>query len=306
MPYSNNYENVRKMFWDGVSKGGKLLHLDRNGIEYCVKRALVDYMARTSKKEVGCESATVVNMFNSLSEGGFVDKIEKYFNEPVRDQKDYDVWHNECCKLFIDCMNQKIKKSETYGKAQKIVNMTMKTVYCLEGAKKFADLGYFDYCHMPLDSITLDWFRLTVARDWFNKNRAKSAQIRYGTEGGPLPKWGNIDFLSGSISYKFSDYEGNVALRIKKNSYHYMFFVTLIREFFKKGNVNNVHDGLTPFQAEFYIWPEWQWKTAAKNLAEQDLIKKLTANTGVSVCDPEIKKLIANIFAKCITLNGIY
>ena len=85
-----------------------------------------------------------------------------------------------------------------------------------------------------------------------------------------------------------------------------MFFVTLIREFFKNGNVNNVHDGLTPFQAEFYIWPEWQWKTAAKNLAEQDLIKKLTANTGVSVCDPEIKKLIAKIFTECITLNGIY
>lgn len=305
MPYSNNYENVRKMFWNGVSKDGKLLNLDREGIEYCVKRALVDYMARTSKKEVGCESATVVNMFNSLSEGKFVDKIEKYFNDPVKDQKKYDDWHNECCDLFINCMNQKIKKSETYGKAQKIVNMTMKTVYCLEGAKTFADLGYFDYCHMPLDSITLDWFRLTVAKNWYNGFLNKKPNILISTDGGPLPKWGKMDFMDNSIPLEFSDYD-NDANRKNNGFYHYMFFVTLIREFFKKGNVNNVHDGLTPFQAEFYIWPEWQWKTAAKNLAEQDLIKKLTANTGVSVCDPEIKKLIASILSKCKTLDGIY
>ena len=37
-----------------------------------------------------------------------------------------------------------------------MINMTFKYIYCLEGAKERED--YFRFCHMPLDSITLEWF----------------------------------------------------------------------------------------------------------------------------------------------------
>ena len=85
-----------------------------------------------------------------------------------------------------------------------------------------------------------------------------------------------------------------------------MFFVTMIREYFAEGNSQNVHDGLTPFQAEFYIWPEWQWKTGAKALLNEDLLKKLSANAGVCVEDPEIKGLCARLFSDMINLIGLY
>ena len=118
--------------------------------------------------------------------------------------------------------------------------------------------------------------------------------IKISLDGGPLPKWSNLTFLDGSLTYQYVDYTQNNSLQFNNKQYHYMFFVTMIREFFK--SASNPYFGLTPFKAEFYICPEQQWEMAAKNLLEQNLLSKLSSNTGVSVNNPGIKQL-------CIDLN---
>ncbi len=299
MGYLKDYECTRRMFWDGIKeiedsktkiKTIKRFFLDDEGIEYAIKRALVDYMPRTIKKEDGTEPASVTNMFEKLRTGGFVHRMKAYFIEQVMDQNEYDEWHHAMCIEFKNCIeNGNIQKIETYGKAQKIVNMTMKTIYCLEGAKEKAEEGYFQYCHIPLDSITIDWFRNKVARDWYNEGKTRDRKIKTSLEGGPLPKWGNINFKDNSLEYDFEKLDNDATSWLKDNNYHYMFFVIMIREFFKKGNKKNIYDGLTPFEAEFYIWPEWQWESAAQNLMEQDLLKKLLAYPEIAVNNPTIK-----------------
>lgn len=45
----------------------------------------------------------------------------------------------------------------TYGKAQKIVNMTMKQLYCFDNAKLYKNT-VFKFCHIAIDSFILDFF----------------------------------------------------------------------------------------------------------------------------------------------------
>ena len=56
-----------------------------------------------------------------------------------------------------------------YGKAQKIVNMTLKGCYCLKGARQKEE--YFTYCHMALDSFTLAWYNRNAQDNGFEKNK---------------------------------------------------------------------------------------------------------------------------------------
>lgn len=303
MSYSKNYDCIRNMFWDG---GG--LSLDRTGIEESLRRALHDYTSRTQAKVIGNGDASVSNLFEALGKD-FVDEFLKYFSSDNKNQSEYDKWHHDMCNLFIEkIQGAKIKASETYGKAQKIVNMTIKTIYCLEGARKKEEDGYFDYCHMPLDSITIEWFRNRLAEKWYNNGRPRSQRIKISLNGGPLPKWSNLSFSEESLSYTYSQYDDNATLRLdsKSQKYHYMFFVSMIREYFKSGNTSNNYDGLTPFQAEFYIWPEMQYEISAQNLLDQDLPSKLSSNIGVTVDNLAIKNMLDKLSNQLSDMSKFY
>ena len=164
MYYSNCYQDIRMMFWDGKDQNNNLLSLNRDGIEYALKRALKDYTPRTGNNSNSNVSASVKNIFSALSQE-FVNRFVTFFQENPKNEKDYDKWHNEMCQLFIRCIESKnIRKKETYGKAQKIVNMTMKTILCLEGSEEKYNAKYFEHCHMPLDSFTIEWFRSNVRK----------------------------------------------------------------------------------------------------------------------------------------------
>ena len=288
--YSNSYENIRNMFWDGTQKDKNgvtvVYKLDEDGIKHSIWRALRDYTARTDGIKEGESSASAARMLDAIPE--FIKQMISYFKmEKPYDKAGYDRWHHEMCELFIsEITKSKIRSEVKYGKAQKIVNMSMKTIYCLEGAKKKAEIGYFKFCHMPLDSITLNWFRYYVARDWFNIGRKQVNQIKISTDGGPLPKWSSITFVEADT---FENYCNKINQYNQKTPYDYMFIVTMMREYF---NIkDNPYNDLTPFEAEFYIWPETQYEMTAEALIKQELIKKLDSNAGVSVNNANIKLL---------------
>lgn len=74
---------------------------------------------------------------------------------------DFNDWHKTICNDFLErfkpILNQygyDADKSLKYGKAQKIVNMTFKYLFCFDDVK--AD--DFKDCHMPIDSYILNWY----------------------------------------------------------------------------------------------------------------------------------------------------
>lgn len=95
-------------------------------------------------------------------------KIWNYFNleaNTISDQKNFDSFHNELCKWFLDGLN-KVRRmvglpDATYGNAQKMINILFKYLICFDDYLDFADL--FSYCHMPIDNnILRDFLRLGV------------------------------------------------------------------------------------------------------------------------------------------------
>ena len=84
----------------------------------------------------------------------------KYFQSPSpTTREDFDKIHKGLCEGFLNGLNEvfaryKLAKQE-FGKAQKVINMTFKYLYCFDDAEKFED--YFRFCHMPIDSYTLNW-----------------------------------------------------------------------------------------------------------------------------------------------------
>ena len=87
------------------------------------------------------------------------EQLEAYFNDEAKDKNGFDNWHKDKVKPIngLSC-----------GQLQKIINMAFKYLYCCEDFR--ADYNkYFQHCHMPLDSYTLNWVRERTAIKKTNK-----------------------------------------------------------------------------------------------------------------------------------------
>lgn len=172
MKYSSEHSEITKRFWDGKKKieknnenGKKVekviqLTFSKEGKEASIERAVVDLMARTltpTGKEGKFSAAVVIPLR---------EKLDEWFDscEPIIEEK-FDKWHAEACGVVLDILreyyyNDKDHNPVQYGKAQKIVNMTMKGLYCLPGSEEYE--AHFRFCHIALDSFTLEWFKRNV------------------------------------------------------------------------------------------------------------------------------------------------
>lgn len=156
------FESTKKLFFDSINKGdlSKSKQQNRKFCEdvyyFAVYQGYLD--AKRTFKGVSKIGDKKEDAFKELA-----GKIENYFEETFQDDQDYfDQKHNEMCKSLIDSF----KKSGyiiTYGQAQKIVNMAFKYLYCCEDAEKRKD--YFKYCHMALDTYTLNWYNRKTGKN---------------------------------------------------------------------------------------------------------------------------------------------
>lgn len=166
--------------------------------------------------------------FDDISEG-----LKEYFNgNACENAEEFDKKHIKWC----DKWREKFPSSNigTYGKAQKIVNMAFKYLYCCKDACEKED--YFKYCHVPLDTFTLEWF-CRECRDKIVKDKIAS--------------WSAIAEYNLTDGYEYKDDNK------KKYYYTYIFFQEKFREMYSENE-------LTPLQAEFIKWPEMQMKLAAE------------------------------------------
>ena len=164
-------------------------------------------------------------LMEKLKNAKFYQRFFDYFNsaEAPKKQEDFNEWHHSTCELFLKTLNGDYENL-CYGKAQKIVNMMFKHLYCLNGAEKYQN--YFKYCHLTLDSFTLEWFHRNVVKE------------------GKVGVWSNLRYDESENKYE-----------------NYTFYVSNIETYFNEKNIENE---LTAFQFEFYMWPDMQIQLAAE------------------------------------------
>lgn len=237
---------------------------DKDAIEQCLLRALNDFTPRTETK-INNRNLGPKDMLKILTQKQngkiFLDEFMNYFNNSPKNQKEFDIWHHETCKLFLEYFKDDYKDLR-YGKAQKIVNMTFKNIYCLQDASTKEE--YFTHCHMPLDSFTIEWL-------YRAGKKGKKLKINNNKITLNFPSWSKLNYSDAT------PYFGK-----EKNHYYYIDIQNCIRRYITDTKIFS--NDITPLQAEFLIWPQIQFELAAEGFYAQliklDETKKLTDANG--------------------------
>ena len=311
-------EKLKSEFWDGKykidckdekdksKKETKQFYFDKDGIGIAIKRALGDFTDRTErlKTEYKGQPFGVDEKYNALCESSvpgkksFVERFMDYFfpvpksDNQYMDETSFDQWHKEMCEEFLAVIEPKYQDGLKYGKAQKIVNMTFKNAYCLQHNEIKEDKfeKYFEHCHMPLDSIILEWVKRTQAwlcsKDAENNDcKKKKAETLCSTR---IPSWSKMNYEE-CPGFLTSD---------GKPYYGYKDIQNAIFEYFNKyveKNTATKHlKGCTPLQAEFFVWKYMQLELAAEGVYNQFLSFEDLDNTEIKTKKAEYRNKTIN------------
>ena len=243
--------NIDEAFESAVNnfkkRGIKYPEMD-DEIKRAIKNALNDFTFRTTEKKEEVDIKGIDGLFNELcidSPESLLNRFRSYKECNFKDQKAFDNWHKDTCKSVYDVLDG-LYKNIKYGKAQKIVNMTFKYLYCINSNR---GRDYFTYCHIPLDSVILDWIWDNEFIMPYESNDSMPKKLQHGY----FDNWSNLDYDS-----KDDITEDNK----RQKHYTYMFFQKLIRDFCNGKQI-------TPLQLEFLVWPQYQWEQAAKAFCKQ-------------------------------------
>lgn len=81
------------------------------------------------------------------------ESLRIYFAGKAKNKDAFDNWYDSL--LCSTTTNTPLN----VGQAQKLINMSFKYLMCCEDIRQ-NKLAHFTWCHMPLDSVTLDWIGL--------------------------------------------------------------------------------------------------------------------------------------------------
>ena len=126
---------------------------DKNALRHCILKAYPDMQFRTMKGLGKIPTSCKVDAKNKI-----VDYLSKelydFFAHNITEQ--FNDWHKDVCDEVSEIFKANTGIELSFGKAQKLVNISFKYAYCLDDADKY--LNKFNYCHMALDSIVLKWY----------------------------------------------------------------------------------------------------------------------------------------------------
>lgn len=237
---------------------------NKDDYKHVVKRpAYKDFTPRTLK---GCKKDDICPALNTL-----VDNLYEFMRrKDINSQEDFDIWHKETCEKFVEEFNSKCNGGKIkFGKAQKIVNMSFKYLFCFDDSQKEEYADKFQYCHMPLDSNTLDWFSEKVLPK-YNECKDKDNIIKAGKI--QETSWSNLEYGAKDEEYSYAWIQNEIRNYLNSEDNQYV-----------DENGNN----LSPFIAEFYIWPEQQLKSACNSFLK--LENNLLSQQYPCYTDSEIK-----------------
>lgn len=168
---------------------------NQDDILCAIKKAYLDMSPRTLQNNDSLSQNHEINkngkeeLFKSLAE-----RFSVYMEKGA---DDFDEWHYKTCEFFREEFKNLLKKANkdpsgsTYGKAQKIVNMTFKYMYCFDDAYTDENIIKFEPCHMALDSNILFWFFCWYKQIWDDENANRKLTL-YGKY--QLPPWSELKY----------------------------------------------------------------------------------------------------------------
>ncbi len=237
---SSSYEVLKNTFINASEQFNSYSLNDKNKYYEIVSGpAYRDLSPRTVKN---LKKDNIHNAFELLA-----DKTYSYIhNTDIYNQNKFNAWHKETCNFFIERVKKLSNIELNDGKAQKILNMTFKYLYCFSNSQDFKNK--FEFCHMPLDSYTLNWFCDSV----INSKQVSISTIKKNS-------WSNLEYGDSETMYSYAWIQSQIKNYLKSD----------LNKIYR--DVNN--EPLTPFIAEFYIWPEQKFKEACKLFENQLLFK---------------------------------
>lgn len=101
-------------------------------------------------KGIGKYKNEKVGIFNYIT-----DQLVIYFSQPAKSREEFGNWHKEMCEEICRRFSALPGIEIKHGKAQKLLNITFKQLYCFADAESKAD--HFKYCHIPIDNNIITW-----------------------------------------------------------------------------------------------------------------------------------------------------
>ena len=180
----------------------------------------------------------------------------------LKSQAHFDTWHDQTCKQYCSHMNHLNRKKyfpkkfdTTYGRAQKVLNMTFKYLYCTASYQTEVE-KIVEYLHMTLDSYTLRWYKDQIV-----------APIK-GLRAGDISNWSKMN--ESAPKHQYIDIQNRIRKFLSQPSpmYEYTIDTEIIGESdptsddtdsgAKKKKSKKIPVSLSahehPFYAEFVIW----------------------------------------------------
>jgi len=218
-------KEIQKFWSDGINYTDQ-----KTAIKVSLERAVEDFTSRTEKKKANAGKESLAERLQCSKEENLIMRLVQYFQAPPKCQDSFNSWHCETCK-WIQAKENEMYENVAYGKAQKILNMTFKNLYCTAFGqeKENENENFFKFCHIALDSFTLEW----IFRNIYPRYKELGADRLCK---GKTPAWSRLTYEERK------DNNG-------KEIYSYPFIADLIAKYFSKK-----HPEITPFQAEFVIW----------------------------------------------------
>lgn len=228
----DEFEKAREKFKQGVQARNRARYEELQNADTAIATAvnLAYNDAKRTLAGIGKYSDKKDNALKCI-----IEKLKDYFLEekaPLTEEE-FDKIHDELCRLWCkEFKSPEDCKLGTYGKAQKIVNMSFKYLYCREDDENYRK--HFKYCHMPLDSFTLEWFK----RELFGQDRPNKI----------ITSWSNLEN---------SENDADTFIDDGKEYYSYHFYKKKIREIANRMDIS-------PLEMEFIVWPQIQMELAAE------------------------------------------
>ncbi len=256
----------------------KVLSLD----DFVVKTILMDsiaffyYESLTSIVTLQTRHGNNSNTREKLKKDGIIKELATKINDLLtKSDIEFENWHEGACNYIKN--NKQCKFS--YGQAQKLVNMSLKYIYCLEDFDTEINVTAW---HMTLDSYTLNWIAQHLYKPTGRGNQ---------TELSDTINIKDLAKLSGCFSSSKDEFkdksEEEIENIIKEKIKTLSKFVENIKwnnldangyKFLQK-KIKEFLDTDPPFIAEFYIWPQMQIELIETNIQKD--MKTLTKYTEV-------------------------
>lgn len=169
---SEEVEEARKSFAEYLRR--KNCHIsDDEAVLHAIELAYRDMSPRTINGHGTIDDEDIA----ALRQSHTASVSDKLRQDAPSSQEQFDAMHEELCENFLAQYNELLSKnnleSHAFGKAQKIVNMTFKYLYCFEDSNKYN--AWFEYAHMPIDSIVNEWWKedgvTSCTLTWSNLNK---------------------------------------------------------------------------------------------------------------------------------------